>query len=192
MAGLIISASSEPNKPLSLACGFKPNTAIFGFSIQKSFFKLSLISFNLLVIFSLVIAAGTSFTGIWPVTTPTRRPSQIRNISTSLLPLFSCRYSVWLGKANVSDWILCLLIGAVTRASISPFTRSAVARSNDKSAYLPPVGVTWPSSIFTSSSQQLIMFALFACAWLAWLITLKLKSPRLLAFLWKDETLVWP
>jgi len=42
IAGSIIFNSSLPKSPLSPACGFSPKTAIFGFLIAKSLFRLSL------------------------------------------------------------------------------------------------------------------------------------------------------
>ena len=65
----------------------------------------------------------------------------------------------WLGAAT-----LCLFIGAVIKASILPAIKSSVAFCKDKKAYLPPVSFCVPKSIFTSSSQQLIILGLLRCA----------------------------
>ena len=192
MAGAMMLSSSLPNKPESPACGFRPNTAILGFSIQKSPFKLSLMSANLLKIFSLVMLLGTSLKGTWPVTTPTRKSSPIKSMSESEAPALVWMYSVCPAKVKASLWMFCLLMGAVTRASISPAIKSLVARSKDKKAYFPPVSLASPKSIFTSSSQQLIILALRWCASAAWLITLKLKSSIPMVLRWKEATLVWP
>ncbi|MNV60491.1 hypothetical protein D3C71_1529550 [compost metagenome] len=114
------------------------------------------------------------------------------NIRTSLLPLRSIRYSVWPGNLKVSDWMLCLLIGAVTNASISPFIKSSVAFSKESKAYFPPVSLAIPSSIFTSSSQQLMIFAFLGLARDGSVMTLKLKSLRPKALRWYEATLVCP
>ena len=85
-------------------------------------------------------------------------------MSESLAPDMACTYSVCPANLKTSLWILCLLIGAVTKASILPATKSSVALCKDKKAYFPPVSFAVPNSIFTSSSQQLIILGLPAWA----------------------------
>ena len=56
--------------------------------------------------------------GICPVTTPTLKSPLIKNIRTSSASNRSFKNSVCPGKENLSDCILSLLIGPVTRTSI--------------------------------------------------------------------------
>jgi NAD(P)H-hydrate repair Nnr-like enzyme with NAD(P)H-hydrate epimerase domain len=53
---------------------------------------------------------------------------------------------------------LSLLIGAVTKASIFPAAKSAVAASRDSKANLPPFSVDLPTGILAASCQHSIKF----------------------------------
>ena len=155
MAGLMISCSSVPSSPSSPACGFRESTAIRGAPMPKSCFRerLKITSFS--CINSLVMADAISLTGICPVTNATRKSSFIRIIKAFLpSPNFSSIYSVCPGKENSSDWMVCLLIGAVTMTSISPALYSSIAFSKAPRAALPASESGLENSTFTSSSVQ--------------------------------------
>ena len=57
-------------------------------------------------------------------------------------------------KENSSDWMVCLLIGAVTMTSISPALYSSIAFSKAPRAALPASESGLENSTFTSSSVQ--------------------------------------
>ena len=151
----MISCSSIPSSPPSPAWGFSESTAIRGAPIPKSCFRQrwKIISFSW--ISSLVIVVAISLTGICVVTKATRKSFFIRIISDLFpSPRRSSIYSVWPGKENSSDWMVCLLIGAVTMTSISPSRYSSMARSKAPNAALPASGSGLENSTFTSSSVQ--------------------------------------
>ena len=155
MAGMIISCSSVPSNPPSPACGFSESTAIRGALIAKSCFKERLNIFSFSCISSLVMLPAISLTGICPVTNATRKSSFIRIIRAfSPSPNFCSIYSVCPGKANSSDWMVCLLMGAVTITSIIPSLYSSMAFSSAPSAALPASTSGLENSTFTSSSVQ--------------------------------------
>ena len=165
MAGIIISCSSVPNRPSSPACGFRESTAMRGAPMPKSCFneRLKIASFS--CISSLVSVDAISLTGICPVTNATRKSSFIRIIKAfPPLPSFSSIYSVWPGKENSSDCMVCLLIGAVTITSISPALYSSIAFSKAPSAALPASGSGLENSTFTSSSVQFTTLKRFGAA----------------------------
>ena len=171
-AGRIMFFSSSPSSPPSPQCGFRPSTAIFGVSTPKSLSSDFFISFSLLTIFSFVIAVGTAFKGMCPVTTPTLRVSLTIIMQTSSTPNSFSRYSVCPVNPKPSFAIALLLKGAVTSTSISPFFMSVTACSNAIIADFADSGVDCPGSTYTLSGKQLTMFTLFGCTSFAEVMTL--------------------
>ena len=110
-----------------------------GVAMPKSLTKLSCSMVPLWTMPSLVSFEATSLMGTWPVTTPTRRASEARIMSTSFTPALSARYSVCPGNLNWPLWMVSLLIGAVTRTSTLVDARSWTAAEAD--GEFPPGGV---------------------------------------------------
>ena len=125
--------------------------------MEKSSFKL----FKNKVIFvrnkSALKALETSKSGMWPVATPILNPSETIIIKDDFASKRSVKYSVCPGKLNSSDWMLCLLIGAVTSAEISPRSRSLAALSKQSKAAFPASLVSFPGSTSVEASSQQLM-----------------------------------
>ena len=168
----MISASSLPRSPLSPPCGLRPSTPMRGLSMPKSCSRDALMRRSLLSIFSVVMAPGTSLSGMCPVTTPTLRRCEIMNMVTSLTPKAFSRYSVWPWKPKPASTTDFLFMGPVTSTSMSPFLRSSTARSRHVIAACAESAVAPPGSANTFSGRQLRIFTRFGCASPGLLITL--------------------
>src|SRR5258706_12926390 len=77
----------------------------------------------------LLIALGTSATGIWMVSGTTRNLSLASIITARRAPVRWARNSVWPGKAKPAPFSTALWMGAVTSAAASPARHDATAIS---------------------------------------------------------------
>ena len=99
----------------------------------------------------------TSNRGMWPVATPILKPSDTIIIRDDFASKRSVKYSVCPGNLKSSDWMLCLLIGAVTNAEISPRSKSFAALSKQSKAAFPASLVSFPGSTAVEESSQQLM-----------------------------------
>ena len=153
-AGRMMVFSSSPMRPLSPAWGFRPRTAMRGVATPKSRPRLSCRRVPYFTIRSLDRVEATSLSATWPVTTPTRKLSEARTMSTSSTPALSARYSVWPGNLNWPLWMVSLLMGAVTSTSTLVEAKSFTAASRLSRANSPAEGCGWPQSGSSSAGAM--------------------------------------
>lgn len=92
----MVVVSSVPKAPFSPACGFRPQTAMFGVWIPFLVRNWA-VSLPMEMIFSLVSCVGTSVRGMWMVARPTVSVGPVRSIPVSSAASSWVKNSVWPG-----------------------------------------------------------------------------------------------
>ncbi|MEI9991556.1 MAG: hypothetical protein WDM86_16115 [Rhizomicrobium sp.] len=140
----MIVPSSPPSTPSSPACGLRPATASRGAAMEKSRFSAARMMSAVSTMAAVVMARGTSASGMWIVSGTTRSSSLASIITARGAPVSAWRNSVCPGWGKPAAANTALLIGAVTMAAASPAIASATAVSMASTIAAAFAASGWP------------------------------------------------